>query len=63
MVSYSLVLWALRLGLIAPIAALRETGVIFAALIGHFLLGEPFGRRRFIAACVVAAGVLLLHLG
>jgi drug/metabolite transporter (DMT)-like permease len=60
MAAYSLVLWALSLGLLAPIAALRETSVIIAALIGTLLLGEPFGRRCVAAACLVAAGVVLL---
>ena len=60
--GYSLVLWAYSLGAIAPIAALRETGVILAALIGTWFLGEPFGRRRLLAACLIAAGVVLLSL-
>lgn len=61
MAAYTLVLWALSLAPVAPIAALRETGVIFAALIGALRLGEPFGRRRIAAAVLVAAGVALLN--
>ena len=60
--AYSLVLWAYSLGAVAPIAALRETSVIIAALIGTLLLGEPFGGRRILAALLVAAGVLALNL-
>jgi drug/metabolite transporter (DMT)-like permease len=60
-VAYGLVIWAFSLGAIAPIAALRETSVIFAAWIGARLLGEPFGRRRILAATIVAIGILLLH--
>jgi len=52
--GYSMVLWAYSLGAIAPIAALRETSVILAAVIGSTVLGEPFGRRRLAAAAVVA---------
>ncbi|MCZ6733349.1 MAG: hypothetical protein O7B27_12525 [Gammaproteobacteria bacterium] len=44
----------------APIAALRETSVIIAALIGALFLGEPFGRRRVLAATGVAIGVIML---
>lgn len=62
MLAYGLVLWAFTLGAVAPIAALRETSVVFAAAIGAFFLGEPFGRLRVIAAALVAAGVLLLSL-
>ena len=43
------------------VSALRETCVIMAALIGVRLLREPFGRRRVVAASVVAVGVVLLE--
>jgi drug/metabolite transporter (DMT)-like permease len=58
--AYGLVIWALSLGAMAPIAALRETSVIIAALIGALFLGEPFGRRRALAAAGVAIGVIML---
>jgi drug/metabolite transporter (DMT)-like permease len=61
MVAYSIVLWALSQGAMALVSALRETSVIFAALIGTRLLGESFGRTRLIAAAGVAAGVMLLN--
>ena len=61
-VSYSALLWGLSLGAMAPVAALRETSVIFAAVIGTLILGEPFGRRRIAAAAMVAAGVVALNL-
>jgi drug/metabolite transporter (DMT)-like permease len=41
---------------------LRETSVIFGALFGTRLLGEPFGGRRIAAAVVVAVGVMILNL-
>ena len=61
-VAYWIVIWALAQGPMAPVAALRETSVIFAALFGTVLLREPFGRIRVAAAALVAAGVLLLQL-
>jgi len=60
--GYAVVVWAYSQGTIAPIAALRETSVIFAAIIGTIFMGEPFGRWRIAAATAVAAGVLLLNL-
>lgn len=60
--SYAMMLWALSLGAIAPIAALRETSVVFAALIGAAFLGEPMGRRRAVAAVVVAIGAVIVNL-
>ncbi len=60
--SYGAFLWALSLGAMAPVAALREISVVFAAAIGALVLGEPFGRRRIAAAAAVAAGVVALNL-
>ena len=47
---------------IAVVAALRETSVVFAALIGVSLLGEPFRAQRA-AALAILAGVVALRLG
>jgi drug/metabolite transporter (DMT)-like permease len=58
--AYGLVIWALSLGAMAPVAALRETGVIFAAVIGTVFLSESFGLRRVVAACIIASGIVLL---
>jgi uncharacterized membrane protein len=56
------VLWAQTSGALAPIAALRETSIIFGALIGAVFLGERLGRGRAVAATVVVAGIVLLTL-
>ena len=61
--GYGIVLWALERGAMANVAALRETGVVFAALIGTLVLGEAFGARRIVAALGVALGVILLQSG
>lgn len=60
--SYWLVIWALTLAPAATVAALRETSVVIAALIGTFLLKEPLGAWRITAAIVVAAGAMMLRL-
>jgi uncharacterized membrane protein len=60
-VGYGIAIWALSLGAMAHVAALRETSVIFAAAMGALLLGERFGRRRMIAAAVVASGLVLMN--
>jgi len=59
--SYGLMLWAMTLAAIAPLAALRETSVIFGALIGYFVLKEPFGRKRVAATVTVLAGIAVLQ--
>jgi drug/metabolite transporter (DMT)-like permease len=58
--AYCLVLAALRLAPAAPVAAARETSVVFAVALAGALLGEPVGRRRLAGAALVVAGVFLL---
>jgi drug/metabolite transporter (DMT)-like permease len=60
--AYGLVLWAQTRGALAPIAALRETSVIFGAIIGTLIFREPFGRTRIAATVLVATGIVLLNL-
>ena len=60
--AYGLAIWALTLGAMAHVSAIRETSVIIAALIGSRLLREPFGRQRVLAATVVTCGVMLIAL-
>ena len=59
--AYGLVLWAQTRGALAPIAALRETSVIFGAIIGTLVFREPFGRARITATVLVVAGIVLLN--
>jgi len=60
--AYALVIFALGLGSMAMVSSLRETSVIFAALIGTLIFREAFGRRRIIAAIVVCLGVVLIKM-
>ncbi|MEQ9245617.1 MAG: DMT family transporter, partial [Nitratireductor sp.] len=58
--AYAIVMWALALGPMVQVAALRETSVIFAAIIGVFFLKERFGLRRIVAAVTIALGIVVL---
>jgi drug/metabolite transporter (DMT)-like permease len=60
--AYGVVLWAMTRAPVAAVAALRETSVIFAALIGAWLLREGHIARRVSGAAIVAAGVVALKL-
>jgi uncharacterized membrane protein len=62
MASYAIVLWAMTRAPVAGVAALRETSVIFAALIGSFLLREGSIAPRVAGAALVACGVAALRL-
>ena len=60
--AYGIVLWAMTRAPVAAVAALRETSVLFAALIGAFVLKEGLGLRRLAGAVSVVAGVAALKL-
>jgi len=60
MIAYGAVLWAQTRAPLAEVAAIREIGVVFAALIGWRLFAESFGARRLAAAALVAAGIVLI---
>ncbi|MDH4189752.1 MAG: DMT family transporter [Betaproteobacteria bacterium] len=59
--SYGIALWAMTQAPIALVAALRETSVIFGALLGALFLGERFTRRRLVATVAVLAGLVALR--
>jgi phosphonate utilization associated putative membrane protein len=61
--SYAIALWAMTKAPVASVAALRETSVLFAALLGTWLLKEKFGWQRAAGTAVVVAGVMALRLG
>ena len=60
--AYGIVLWAMTRAPVAAVAALRETSVLFAALIGAIWLKEGFGLPRLAGAASVVAGVAALKL-
>lgn len=59
--GYAIVLYTMSQGALAYVSALRETSVLFAALIGAIALREPFGARRIVAALVIAGGMIVLQ--
>jgi len=61
--GYGLVLWAQTFAPIAQVTALRETSVVFAALIAFVFLHERLGARRWLGAVIVAAGAGLIAFG
>jgi drug/metabolite transporter (DMT)-like permease len=60
--SYGTAVWAMTVAPIALVAALRETSVLFAALIGVLWLREPVRAARIVAVGLAFAGVALLRL-
>jgi drug/metabolite transporter (DMT)-like permease len=61
--GYGLVLWAQTFAPIAQVTALRETSVVFGALIAFAFLRERLGPRRWTGAVIVALGAGLIAFG
>ena len=60
--SYGLALWAMTQAPLAVVAALRETSILFGALIAFVLLKEKVAGLRIAAALGIAGGAILLRL-
>ncbi len=61
--SYGIALWAMTRAPVATVAALRETSVLFAALLGCWFLKETFTLQRAAGTAAIVAGVMALRLG
>jgi len=61
--GYGAVLWAQLRAPLGIVSALRETGVLWAALIGVLVFREGRLRRILLPAALVALGIALLSLG
>jgi drug/metabolite transporter (DMT)-like permease len=60
--SYGVALWAMTRAPVAPVAALRETSIVFALVLSRLVFAEKIGGRRIAAAVLVVAGVIALRL-
>ncbi|MBK9363771.1 MAG: EamA family transporter [Rubrivivax sp.] len=60
--SYAIALWAMTRAPVASVAALRETSVLFATVLGTWMLKERFGWQRAIGTVVIVGGVMALRL-
>jgi drug/metabolite transporter (DMT)-like permease len=60
LIAYGIVIFAMSLGPMGPVSALRETSVVFAALIGRFFLHESLTAHRIAACIVVAIGAVCI---
>ena len=60
LLAYGIVIFAMSLGPMGPVSALRETSVVFAALIGWLFLKERLTVFRISACVVVAVGALCI---
>jgi drug/metabolite transporter (DMT)-like permease len=60
-VGYGIVIWAMKITPMGMVSALRETSVLFAAVIGRLFLEEAFNTRKLLAAILICLGAICLH--
>jgi hypothetical protein len=59
-VAYGVVVWAMAGAQMAKISGLRETSILFAAILAAVFLKERFSLRRGLCAVLISAGAILL---
>ena len=62
-IGFSGAMYAMTIAPVAQMIALRETSILFGALLGYFLLKEPFGLRRIVLAGILVVGLVVLQFG
>jgi drug/metabolite transporter (DMT)-like permease len=60
--AYWIAVWAMTIAPIALVAALRETSVMFAVLIGILFFNEKADKGKLLASAVIIAGVMIMRL-
>ncbi|MDB6134323.1 MAG: protein of unknown function transrane [Verrucomicrobiales bacterium] len=60
LLAYGIVIAAMTFGPMGPVSALRETSVVFAALLGRFFLDEKLTVQRLTACAVIALGAFCI---
>ncbi|HQU67825.1 MAG TPA: EamA family transporter [Albidovulum sp.] len=60
--AYAVVVWAMTQAPIAMVAALRESSILFAVLIGWLVFKEKMTPTKALSAVMIACGVLLMRL-
>lgn len=63
MAAYAVALWAMTIAAVAPVAALRETSMLFGVAFAWLFLGERPGRKGLVAVLMIAGGAAMLRAG
>jgi drug/metabolite transporter (DMT)-like permease len=60
--AYGIVIWAMQNGAMGGLSALRETSVLFAALLGRVFLNEQLNAGKIFACLVIVLGALAISI-
>lgn len=59
--AYAISVWAMTKAPVALVAALRETSILFAVLIGWLVFGDKMDRGKIASVLLIACGVILMR--
>jgi len=59
--SYGLVVWSMQFMEIAYVSSIRETSIIFATILGWFILKEKDANKRILPAILVVIGITIVY--
>ncbi len=62
LIAYWIVIWAMTQAPIALVSAVRETSMVFAVLIGVFVLRERLDLARLLSICTTLIGTVMLKM-
>lgn len=60
LLAYGIIIYAMATAPMGAVSALRETSVLFAALLGYLFLGETLTLRKVLACTVIATGTVMI---
>ncbi len=60
--AYAIAVWAMTVAPIALVAAIRETSILFAVLIGWIVFHERMDKAKAISAVLIVGGVMITRL-
>ncbi|WP_312386848.1 DMT family transporter [Atlantibacter hermannii] len=60
LLAYGIIIYAMTAAPMGAVSALRETSVLFAAVLGYLFLGETLTLKKIMACMVIVAGTLVM---
>ncbi|EFE95366.1 DMT family transporter [Serratia odorifera] len=60
LLAYGIIIYAMAAAPMGAVSALRETSVLFAALLGYLFLGETLTLGKMLACTVIVSGIVIM---
>lgn len=60
--SYALIIYAMKYSLVSYVTSVRQVGIVFGVLLGVIFLKEDYGLRRIISSVLITLGIIIIGL-